>query len=83
MFRIISFFILLLAIVLLPYWFYVPGILVAMIYFHFFWEGVVLGFVIDILYGYGTGFSQYPFALSALAILLIMLPIRDRLRLNV
>lgn len=83
MFRIISTIILILAIVLLPYWLYVPAIFVAMVYFHFFWEGVGLGFIIDILYGYGTGFSQYPFALSALAVLLIMLPLRDRLRINV
>ena len=83
MFRVITFILLVLGAILLPYWIYVPALALSIIYFRFFWEGVVVGFIIDLLYGYGGGFGQYLFALSSLALLLAMLPIRDKLRLNV
>ena len=69
---------LILAIIFLPYWFYVPALIVAMAFFPFFWEGVLFGFLIDILYG--EGFSA---GMLSLAGLLMLLPLRERLRSHV
>ena len=81
--RILSTVVLIIAIVILPYWLYVPAIVAAIIYFRFYWEGLFLGFGIDLLYGAGGGILGYPFALSALVLILISLPLRERLRFNV
>lgn len=71
-----------LGVILLPYWIYLPAIVIALIYFRLFWEGVVLGFLIDMFYGYGSGFSHYQFSIYALILLLLLVPIRDNLRFN-
>ena len=82
--RIITTVVLILFIAFFPYWIYLPLILVALIYFRFYWEGIFLSVLIDILYApnFETGLLSSPYALSALVILLILVPIKDRLRFN-
>ena len=82
-YRIIGTLIVLISILILPYWSYVPFLLVAMVYFPFYWEGIFLAFLIDILYGNGIGTLPSlvsPSALLALILLVILLPLRERLR---
>ena len=74
---------LILAIIFLPYYVYVPLLVVAIIIFPFFWEGVLAGFLIDALYGpemhyFFSVFSTLAFLSLVLAI--IALPIRHRIR---
>ncbi|MDO8565524.1 MAG: hypothetical protein Q7R67_02815 [bacterium] len=64
-----------LSIIFLPYWFYVPALILAMGFFPLFWEGVLLGFLIDVLYGQGI----YAGFLSLIG-LLMLLPLRERIR---
>lgn len=66
----------LLAILFLPYWIYLPLIGAAMILFPLYWEAIVFGFLIDTLYGTGT----LRFAVIATVLLLALLPVRERLR---
>jgi len=82
MLRVITVIVLVLSIVLLPYWLYLPALVISMVYFRLFWEGIALAFLVDALYGYGTWFSHYQFSVYALIIFLILLPIRDNLRFN-
>ena len=73
----------LLAIIFLPYWVYLPFLLASMILFPFFWEGIFLAFIIDILYGRGiSGLPELisPMAFSAMLILMAVMPLRERLR---
>ena len=84
--RIISSIVVLLSILLLPYWIYVPLLVVAIIMFPFFWEGILYGFLIEILYGGSTtalALLSSPFAILALVLILILPPIRARIRSNV
>lgn len=71
-----------LSVILLPYWIYLPAIVITLIFFRLFWEGIVLGFIIDTLYGYGSGLAHYQFSLYALILFLLLIPIRDNLRFN-
>jgi len=78
--------IVLLAILVMPYWVYVPVLLISIFVFPFFWEAILFGFLIDVIYGSGIdGFSSFisPFAFSALISLIILLPVRKRLRAHV
>ena len=78
--------IILLAVLFLPYWFYLPLILLGILIFSFFWEGILFGFLIDVLYGWGvTALPSLvaPTALSALVLIIILLPVRERLRFHV
>ncbi len=68
-----------LATLFLPYWIYAPFIVVATVFVSFYWEAVVLGFLIDILYGGSTGFHA-PAAITALVLVVIMMPLRERVR---
>ncbi len=71
------------AVILLPYWLYLPLLGAALIFFPVYWEGIILALFVDVLYGGGIGpvsslFS--PMAFGATVILIIMLPVRERLR---
>jgi hypothetical protein len=73
----------LLAILFLPYWAYIPALTAAMIVFPFFWEGIVLAYLIDMLYGRGIGtLSELlsPMAFAATLFLIALVPVRERLR---
>lgn len=75
--------IILFAVLFLPYWVYLPLIFISMVLFPLFAEAVVFGLLIDVLYGYGVGGGEFfaPFGLGALALLLILIPVRERFRL--
>lgn len=74
------------AILLLPYWLYVPGLVLAMAAFPLYWESLFLGFLVQALYGERPG-TVSEFALSAPVLaalgLLILMPLRRRLRTHV
>lgn len=81
-YRYIAVVILFITILFLPYWVYVPLLLGAIIVFPFFWEAILLGFLIDALYGRELSlltpfFSTAFWCIVALA---VMLPVRTRLR---
>ena len=85
-FRTISIIILFLATVFLPFWVYLPLIGAAMIFFPVFWEAIFFGLLIDVLYGGGIGSASElfsPMALSAALILIVLLPVRERIRVHV
>lgn len=69
---------LLVSIIFLPYWIYVPALVAAIAAFPLFWEGILLAFLIDILYGEGIYAG-----LLALGGLILLLPLRNRLRYHV
>ncbi len=70
--------IILVAVLFLPYWIYTPAIFVAALFLPFYWEAIILGFLIDTLYG-TRGF--FPAALTAACVVAILVPVRERLRL--
>ena len=85
-YRIIGISIILFAILVFPYWVYVPLLFLGIFIFPFFWEAILLGFLIDILFGNGVeGITSFvsPFAFTALISLVILLPVRKRLRAHV
>lgn len=82
-FRLTALTLTLFSIIFLPFWIYLPFLLASMIIFPFFWEGVLLAFIIDILYGRGiVGLPELisPMAFSAMLILMAVVPLRERLR---
>ena len=75
----------LLVIIFLPYWVYLPLLLAGLVLIPLYWEGLILAFLIDVLYGSAAhpGISfNFTFALVSLIIILIMIPIRKRLRIH-
>lgn len=73
--RIIGLVLVLFSILVLPYWIYILVLFLAIILFPFFWEGIFLAFLIDLLYGGGIST-----ALGAFVLLITLLPIRENLR---
>lgn len=83
--RIIATLIVLVAIFFLPYWAYLPALIALMIVFPFFWEGIVLAYLVDILYGRGIGSVAElisPMAFTSMLLLMVLVPVRDRLRIT-
>lgn len=79
--RIIASIFLFLAVLVLPYWLYLPLIVVAIVFFPFFWEAVLLGFIIDTMYSSSSGFLSFStLAFTAAILVLLMLPVRNRIR---
>ena len=79
-------FALLLAIITLPYWIYLPALFAAIVILPVFWEGIILGFIIDILYGPGSRLLPSAgsfYGLCALLLIIILIPVRERLRTHV
>ncbi|MDO8424224.1 MAG: hypothetical protein Q7S54_01265 [bacterium] len=82
-YRLIATILLILSIIFLPYWIYVPALVAAMAAFPLFWESILLGFLIDVLYGEKiSSLSSFIFSAGFLALagLFILLPLRERLR---
>jgi hypothetical protein len=65
------------AILFLPYWLYIPAVALAVVLLPLYWEAVLLGFLIDVLYG---SEGSYRGALTALVLVALLIPVRDRLR---
>lgn len=83
--RIASSIFLLILVATTPYWLYLPLIAVAIFIFPFYVEGIILGLLVDALYGSGQhGFFliNFPFALIAAALVLGTPLVRRRLRFN-
>lgn len=81
--RFIAYIILLLSIFFLPFWIYLPLLLISTIVFKFFWEGIIFAFLVEVLYGKGvSGMALSPLALIILALIVILIPLRKRLRWN-
>ena len=81
--RLIGSIIVLVSILVLPYWLYIPIMFLAILFFPFFWEGILYGFLVDIIYGGGIQpLSSFvsPFALAALIVIIVFMPIREHLR---
>jgi len=64
------------SIIFLPYYVYVPALFLGAIIFPVYWESLLLSFLIETLYGEGIRLT-----LATLALLIILLPLRERLRL--
>lgn len=83
--RILSSLILLIIVGTMPFWIYIPAIVVAVVFFPFYFEAIILGFLVDVLYGQNIsqGLSfVFPFALFLSISIIIILPVRERLRLS-
>lgn len=76
--RLVATIIIALSVIFLPWWIYLPLLGGGLIYFQFYWEGLILAFIIDALYG--TRSLQGSMAVYALIILLILVPLRGRIR---
>ncbi|MDB5266259.1 MAG: hypothetical protein JWN89_74 [Parcubacteria group bacterium] len=75
--------ILLILILAFPYWVYLPALLLAILFLPMYWEGIFLGFLIDVFYGARAhpGLSlSYPYALGVLLLILVLIPLREHLR---
>ena len=76
----------LLSILFLPYWIYIPVLFIAIIFSPLFWEGILFAFMIETVYASQVGiFTSLisPLTVSVLIVLIILLPIKERLRLYV
>jgi hypothetical protein len=67
--------VLLISILVLPYWIYIPILFIAIVLLPFYWEGILFAFLVDILYGSGVETGLY-----ALILLVVLLPVRKSLR---
>ena len=73
------------AVAVFPYWVYIPALVLAILMFPFYWEGIIFAFLIDVLYGNlsHTGISfVFPFAIFASVLVLVLLPLREQIRFN-
>lgn len=71
----------LLSIIFLPYWIYLPLLTLAIIYFQLYWEGILLGLLVDVLYGsLALDIIYLSIGFWALVLLIILLPMRKLLR---
>ncbi len=85
-YRLIAIILLIVSIIFLPYWVYVPTLIIAMAVLPIFWEGILFGFLIDALYGQRiSSLSTLVSSAAFLALigLLILIPLRKRIRSHV
>ena len=81
--RILGSIVILVSILVLPYWVYVPLLFIGVILFPFFWEGILLVFLVRVIHGAEMAVPLSlvsPLALSLLIVLILLLPIRESLR---
>ena len=68
-----------------PYWLYLPLLFAAVLIFPLYFEGIFLGFIIDVLYSghpHPSFSIFYPVALVTLLIVLVLIPLKKRMRIN-
>ncbi len=70
------------AILLLPYYIYAPALIVAIVLIPEYYEGILLGLLIDVLYGADSMWSLwgFPFGLTAVVCIILLVPLREKLR---
>ncbi|GEM_PF-2523150 len=81
--RILGSLVILISILVLPYWVYVTLLFIGAVLFPFFWEGILLAFLISVVHGSEMAILPLlvsPLALSLLVVLILLLPIRESLR---
>lgn len=69
-----------------PYWIYIPVLFVTIIVIPFFWEGILFALMIEtISAGEVEMFTSLtsPLTISAFIMLIVLLPIREKLRFHV
>ena len=76
--RVLGSTVVLISILVLPFWIYLPILFIAIVIFPFFWEGILFALLVDTVYGSGIETALY-----ALVALVVFLPIRESLRLYV
>lgn len=84
--HIIGSLVVLVSILVFPYWVYMPILFIAIVIIPFFWEGILLALLIHVIHGNGAGILLSlvsPLVLSVLIVLIILLPIRENLRSHV
>ena len=83
--RTLSYFIIILSVIFLPYWIYLFLIALGVFVFPFYFEAIFFALLVDSIYGAPVHFGFIllsPFSLGAAILVLIMLPVREHLRLN-
>ena len=81
--RIIGSIIILVSILILPYWIYIPVLFIGIILIPFFWESILIVFLINIIHSNKIEVISLlvsPLALFVLFILIITLLVRESLR---
>ena len=81
--RVLGSAVILASILVLPYWVYIPLLFIGAILFPFFWEGILLVFLVSVVHGSEMAVLPSlvsPLALSLLIVLILLLPIRESLR---
>jgi hypothetical protein len=81
--RLFGFIIVLFSILVLPYWIYIPILFIAIVIFPFFWEGILLALLIDVLHGPGITISWpfiSPLTWIVLTVLVVFIYMRGSLR---
>ncbi|MBI2673709.1 MAG: hypothetical protein HYX23_00290 [Candidatus Zambryskibacteria bacterium] len=82
-YRLVGYILILVSILFLPYWVYLPVLFTGIIFFRFFWEGIVLAFLIDAVHNVlpATLITPVsPLTFAVLAALIIMLPVKENMR---
>lgn len=71
------------AIIVLPYWLYIPVLFLSVIFIPFFWEALPLAYLAEVLYNdsiSSLALLSSTLSITALILIIIMLPLRARLR---
>ncbi len=74
--RLLASLVVFLSIIFLPYWLYLPILIVVAIVVPFYWEAIPFWFLTEALYG----FSLSWWGVALLLFLIVLLPVRDKLR---
>ena len=68
-----------------PFWVYASALVVVCMFFPFYFEAIILGFLIDVLYRSHevSGITFFPHALGFTLFIILLIPLKERLRFNV
>jgi hypothetical protein len=73
------------AILAFPYWVYIPMLVAFVAVFPFYFEAIIMAFMIDVLYGaraYSGISFFFPFALITSLLVIMILPVKQYFRLH-
>ncbi|MEK7194569.1 MAG: hypothetical protein AAB660_02690 [Patescibacteria group bacterium] len=83
--RILFTLIVFLALIVTPYWIYFPLILIGIVLFPFYLEAILLGLIVDLVYGGGANSNAlfgFPFGIVVAILIFFTAPLREYLRFN-